>query len=94
MRKHVTPVHPDASIPDPDRGGFLPPAGRTVTWTPHWAGMLMREEISVGDPQDAPAAEAKTPETADPETADPKTPGPDAPTDASDDGHNAPHPDA
>jgi len=58
MRKHVAPAHPGASIPDPDRGGFLPPEGRTVPWTPHWAGMAAREEIAVTDAPDEVAPEA------------------------------------
>ena len=69
MRKHVAPIHPDASIPDPDRGGFLPAGGRVVSWTPHWAGMLAREEIVVSD----------APEEAEP-AAEPVKAEPDAPT--------------
>lgn len=56
MHKHVAPIDPRASIPDPERGQFLPPEGRTVWWTPYWAGMLAREEITVSEPQDASAA--------------------------------------
>ncbi len=56
MRKHVAPVLAQASIPDPERGGFLPPEGREVAWTPYWAGMAAREEITVTEVPDEPAA--------------------------------------
>jgi len=62
MHKHVAPIDPRSSIPDPERGQFLPPEGRTVWWTPYWAGMLAREEITVSDAQDVPVAD----EAADP----------------------------
>lgn len=65
MRKLVTPADPKASIPDPDRGGFLPAEGRAVTWTPYWAGMALREEITVAEvPTEAPAAEIEPEPTA------------------------------
>lgn len=57
MHRHVAPIDPRASIPDPERGQFLPPEGRTVWWTPYWAGMLAREEITVSEPQDVPVAD-------------------------------------
>ena len=76
MRKHVAPAHPEASIPDPDRGGFLPPDGRTVAWTPFWAGMLLREEITVGDPRDpGPPHEAEPPRPAGGGRHEPPPPG-------------------
>ncbi|MCJ2143735.1 DUF2635 domain-containing protein [Methylobacterium sp. E-066] len=59
MRKHVAPVLAQASIPDPERGGFLPPEGRAVSWTPYWAGMAAREEITVAEAPDEPAAAAE-----------------------------------
>jgi len=49
MLKLVTPANPKASIPDPDRGNFLPAEGRVVSWTPYWAGMAAREEIEVAE---------------------------------------------
>lgn len=66
MLKHVAPVDPKASIPDPDHYGFLPAEGRTVAWNAYWAGLAAREEIAVTDARDeaadepAPAAEAHT----------------------------------
>lgn len=62
MRRHVAPALPTASIPDPERGDFLPPEGRVVSWTAHWAGMSLREEIIVSavpeEVEAAPAVEA------------------------------------
>ncbi|MGU3665809.1 hypothetical protein ACLBX9_16645 [Methylobacterium sp. A49B] len=69
MLKHVAPIDPRASIPDPERGQFLPPEGRTVPWTPYWAGMAMREEITVSDAQDEPVAAAESPATVEAEPA-------------------------
>jgi hypothetical protein len=62
MRKHVAPSTPTASIPDPERGGFLPPEGRVVSWTPHWAGMALREEILVTDAVEEAEAAPAAPE--------------------------------
>lgn len=61
MLKHVAPVDPKASIPDPDHHGFLPAQGRAVSWNAHWAGLAARGEIVVTDAVDEPieaAAEA------------------------------------
>lgn len=54
MRKLVIPALPTASIPDPDRGDVLPPGGRVVDWTPHWALMALRGEVTVADPSAEP----------------------------------------
>ena len=68
MLKHVCPSTATASIPDPDRGGFLPVEGRVVAWTPYWAGMMLREEIVVSAAPDeaepAPAVAEVAPEAA------------------------------
>lgn len=59
MLKHVTPAHPEAQIPDPTRGTMLPPAGRPVVWSAHWAGMEKRGDVTVSDvvkPAEADAA--------------------------------------
>ena len=57
MRKHVKPAHPQAAIPDPVRGGDLPPEGLTVDWSVHWARLAQRGDIVVTDvaETDAPA---------------------------------------
>lgn len=75
MRRHVTPALPDAAIPDSARGDTLPPAGRTVEWSPYWAGRLMRSEIVAAEiAADAavdavPAPEAGPPASPEPEPA-------------------------
>lgn len=66
MLKHVAPIDPAASIPDPDHRDFLPPKGRDVPWTPYWAGLSARDEIVVSEagappviaPEAPPADEA------------------------------------
>lgn len=50
MQKHVTPADARASIPDPVRGDMLPAEGRSVAWTPYWAGMAARDEVRVSEP--------------------------------------------
>ena len=61
MRKHVKPAHPQAAIPDPTRGGDLPPEGRVVEWSVHWARLAQRDDIIVKDvdEDDAPAKAKK-----------------------------------
>lgn len=49
MRKHVKPAHPDATIPDPSRGGDLPAAGLPCEWSVHWARLEMRGDVIVTD---------------------------------------------
>ena len=91
MRKHVTPVDPKASIPDPDRGGFLPPEGRDVPWTPYWAGMSARKEISVDDAQDEPTAvRSDAPAPVEPADEPHEAPAPIEPAE----GQHEAHPDA
>ena len=59
MRKHVKPADKAASIPDPARKTDLPPEGRVVDWSVHWARLEAREDIIVSDAPDE--AEAETP---------------------------------
>lgn len=62
MRRYVRPADPGATIPDPERGDALPPDGREVTWSAHWAVMLAREEISADPPRnEAPPEPAPAP---------------------------------
>ena len=49
MRKHVKPAHPDATIPDPVRKTDLPPEGRVVDWSVHWARLHARGDITAKD---------------------------------------------
>lgn len=58
MRKLVIPALPTASIPDPDRGDVLPPGGRVVDWTPHWARLAAREDVTVAEPPTEPEPDA------------------------------------
>lgn len=53
MRKHVKPAHSQAAIPDPVRGGDLPPEGLTVEWSVHWARLAQRGDIIVKDVDEA-----------------------------------------
>lgn len=62
MRKLVVPALPTASIPDPERGDFLPAEGRVVDWTPHWARLALREDVTVGEPPAEPSHEAPEPD--------------------------------
>ena len=59
MRKHVKPADPAASIPDPTRKTDLPPDGRAVEWSVHWARLAARGDIVVTDLADEDGAEAK-----------------------------------
>jgi hypothetical protein len=68
MRKHVTPVHPDAKIWDPAHGRFLPSEGQEVEFDHHWERMLRQGNVTAADVA-APVAEP-------PKSAKPK---PDAP---------------
>ena len=52
MRKHVKPAHPDATIPDPARKTDLPPEGRVVEWSVHWARLHARGDITAKDVPD------------------------------------------
>lgn len=65
-RKFIKPSRKGASIPDPDRGRDLPWEGLEVDWSPYWAGLAERGDIT------AKEIEPETP--ADPEpAAKPKT---------------------
>ena len=73
MRKHVKPAHPQAAIPDPVRGGDLPPEGLTVEWSVHWARLAQRGDIIVKDVDETgaktkalAAKQAKAPRAAQP----------------------------
>lgn len=70
MRKHVTPADPAATIPDPERGRALPPEGAEVTWSPYWAGLAARQDVTASDVAEPaePASElpAEPPPAADP----------------------------
>ena len=72
MRRHVAPADPGATIPDPERGDALPPEGRTVAWSAHWATMAARSDVTVGEPQDE-VAEPEAPK-APPESSAPAKP--------------------
>jgi hypothetical protein len=48
-RKFIKPARKGASIPDPDRGRDLPWEGIEVDWSPYWAGLLERGDITVKD---------------------------------------------
>lgn len=52
MRKHVKPADKAASIPDPVRKTDLPPEGRVVDWSVHWARLEARGDIKVKDVPD------------------------------------------
>lgn len=70
MRKLVKPAHPDASIPDPERGTDLPPEGRAVTWSAHWARMAARDDVEVSEipaVAEAPKDPPKDPPPGEPE---------------------------
>ncbi|SFM76419.1 DUF2635 domain-containing protein [Methylobacterium pseudosasicola] len=60
MRKHVKPADAGASIPDPVRQTDLPPEGRVVDWSVHWARLEARGDIKVKDVPDEDDADAKT----------------------------------
>lgn len=57
MRVHVRPAHPEASIPDPERGRDLVPEGLEVEWSAHWANLARRGDVIVGE---APEAEVES----------------------------------
>lgn len=85
MRKHVKPADPKATIPDPERRGDLPAAGRVVTWSAHWARLAAREDIVVSDPpapteapKDPPAADEQPGPAAEPRAEPAAEPHPDA----------------
>lgn len=59
MRKHVKPADEAASIPDPARKTDLPPEGRVVEWSAHWARLEARGDIKAKDVPDEDAADAK-----------------------------------
>ena len=62
MRKHVKPADKHASIPDPVRKTDLPPEGRVVDWSVHWARLEARGDIKVKDvPDEDDAGEAPKP---------------------------------
>lgn len=46
-RKFIKPARKGASIPDPGRGRDLPWEGIEVDWSPYWAGLLERGDITV-----------------------------------------------
>jgi hypothetical protein len=57
-RKFIKPSRKGASIPDPDRNRDLPWDGLEVDWSPYWAGLLERGDITVKDVE-AEAIQAK-----------------------------------
>jgi len=59
MRKLVKPADKNASIPDPARKTDLPPEGRIVEWSVHWARLEARGDVKVKDVPDEDAADAK-----------------------------------
>lgn len=68
MRKFVKPAVKGASIPDPTHSRELPQDGIEVEWTPYWAGLEARGDITVNpvpaernpDPEPPPAARKKS----------------------------------
>ncbi|WFS07777.1 DUF2635 domain-containing protein [Methylobacterium sp. 391_Methyba4] len=59
MRKHVKPADKAASIPDPARKTDLPPEGRVVEWSAHWARLEARGDIKAKDVPDGDSADTK-----------------------------------
>ena len=58
---YVKPATPETLVPDPDRGGFLPPEGRWVEAYIYWHRRVEdRDVIEVVDP---PAPDADSPST-------------------------------
>lgn len=49
QRKFVRPSIEGAAIPDPDRARDLPLSGQEVEWTPYWAAVAERGDITVSD---------------------------------------------
>ncbi len=64
MRKHVKPADKAASIPDPIRKTDLPPEGRVVDWSAHWARLEARGDIKVKDVPDEAEAKDEKPKAA------------------------------
>jgi hypothetical protein len=64
VRKFVKSVHPRACIPDLEHRDFLPPAGREVNWSVHWARHEKHGDVRVFDTQEA--MDAFTPADTDP----------------------------
>ena len=62
--KFLKPVE-GRQVPDPEKGGLLPPEGRRVELTQYWMRREADGDVIVGTPADeAPAAEvASTPAT-------------------------------
>ena len=88
MRKLVVPALPTASIPDPERGDCLPPEGRVVAWTAHWARLTLREDVTVAEPPAEPLHEPEADRLDAPEPdAAPAEPA--APTESAEAGHHA-----
>ncbi|WP_201829578.1 DUF2635 domain-containing protein [Microvirga zambiensis] len=66
-RKFIKPARKGASIPDPDRGRDLPWEGIEVDWSPYWAGLLERSDITVKEVETEPVqAKPKAKRTAAP----------------------------
>lgn len=88
MRKLVVPALPTASIPDPERGDCLPAEGRVVAWTPHWARLAVREDVTVAEPPAEPPHEPEADRHDAPES-DAALAAPAAPTEGAEAGHDA-----
>jgi hypothetical protein len=56
-RKFIKPARKGASIPDPDRGRDLPWEGLEVDWSPYWAGLFERGDITVKEVESETPAE-------------------------------------
>lgn len=48
-------VIPIRQTPDPDRGGYLPEAGRNVEPSPYWLRRVAEGDVRKGDPPPEPA---------------------------------------
>lgn len=49
-KRHITPRE-GLRVPDHERGGYLPPEGRTVRWDTRWARWLREGSIAVDTPK-------------------------------------------